>query len=130
METNERRKFLRIGRDAEVTMRLIAFPLESTVPVVVEMFDVSSGGVGMISPVEFSEGASVEVALKLPGWFKHTTTITRYREDNRTLNAVGKVTRCLPMPDGTFELGVEFTDIWADHWKAMRQYLAELSAGE
>ena len=129
-EEGERRKSRRLCRGAEVTVKVISFPLDGAPPLAVEMSDVSEGGVGLFSPEPFSEGISMEVTIRLPGWFKHTHTITRYREENKPLTAVGRVKRCFPLPEGGYELGVEFTDIWDDHWQAMRQYLKELAEEE
>lgn len=126
MDTGERRKHRRIGQEVEVTLRLISFPLDASMSVAVEMTDVSEGGVGLNSPASFPEGASVEVSMKLPGWFSHTSTMTRYREEDRPLMAVGRVIRCLSTEGGGYDVGVEFTDIWEDHWRAMRQHLGRI----
>lgn len=127
MSVENRRKYKRLGQAVEVTIRAISFPLESAAPLRVEMVDVSEGGIGVSSPSEFKEGSSVEVSMKMPGWFRHTANVDRYRGENRLLTAVGTVKRCA-VSDGAFELGIEFTDIWADHWSAMRQHLAEIEA--
>jgi len=126
MDELERRKFRRLARDSQVTVKALAFPLESGVAVGVEMQDISEGGVGVTSPASFEVEQTVEVTIKLPGWFKFTTTMTRYRDDHTPLTAVGTVKRCSALEMGGFDLGIEFTDIWEDHWKAMRQHLTEL----
>lgn len=128
MDSGERRRHRRIGQDVEVTLKPISFPLDAAMAVVVEMSDVSEGGVGLLAPSPFAEGSSVEVSMKLPGWFRHTSAMTRYREEDRPLMAVGRIIRCLPADDGKYDVGVEFTDIWEDHWRAMRQHLAEINA--
>ncbi len=126
MNDTDRRKHTRIGRDTVVSVKVLSFPLEDAETVKVEMDDVSSGGVGLVSPVPFDGGISLEVSLRLPGWFRHTSGMGRFRDELKPLTAVGRVTRCEPLPQGGYGVGVEFTDIWDDHWKAMRQYLGEL----
>lgn len=127
MEEDDRRKDERIGRDAEVFVRVLSFPLGSSDTVKVEMNDVSGGGVGLLSPEPVDVGASVEVSITLPGWFRHTSAVGRFRDELKPLTAVGRVVRSEPVKGGGFELGVEFTDIWEEHWNAMRTYLKELT---
>lgn len=129
MEADDRRKHRRLGHDARVTVRALTFPLEESRPVEVEMCDVSPGGVRVLTPVMLPEGQPVEVCITLPGWYKHTHDHSRYREMDKPLTAVGKVLRCQDWSGEGLEAAIEFTDIWEDHWKAMRLYLEELFSG-
>jgi hypothetical protein len=88
--------------------------------------DVSEGGVGFqAAPRELVLGSPIQVALLLPGWHRHTSEFLKYDDTSlsQPLTAVGQVTRCARGEDGTYEVGVKFLDIWADHWNAMRVFL-------
>ncbi len=127
METTEQRRHRRLPRDGRVTVQAISYPLGETPEHAVRMLDVSAGGVRFRSPVAFPEDAVLQVALTLQGWHLHTSGFWRYDETavSKPLTAIARVVRCTPAEDGAQEVGVQFLDIWEDHWRAMRLYLEE-----
>ena len=135
--TDERRRYFRLPKEARITCQEITYPLGNAPEFDVYMVDVSEGGVGFKdSPQEFPIGNPIQVALILQGWHRHTSEFMKYDDTSvsRPLTAIGQVMRCRPSDDGKFEVGVEFLDIWEDHWKAMRVQLeqerARLEAGK
>ena len=134
---DERRRYFRLPKEARITCQEITYPLGKSPEFDVYMVDVSEGGVGFKdAPQEFAIGNPLQVALLLPGWHRHTSEFLKYDDTSvsRPLTTVGQVTRCVQGPDGKYEVGVEFLDIWEDHWTAMRVYLererTRLEAGE
>ena len=134
---NERRRYFRLPREARITCQEITYPLGKAPEFEVYMVDVSEGGVGFKdAPEAFPVGNPIQVALILQGWTRHTSEFMKYDDTSlsRPLMAIGQVVRCAPGDDGKFEVGVEFLDIWDDHWNAMRRYLeqerAKLEVGE
>lgn len=124
--TEERRRYFRLPKEARITCQEITYPLGQSPEFEVYMVDVSEGGVGFKdSPREFVLGIPIQVALLLQGWHRHTSEFLKYDDTSisRPLTAVGRVTRCAKGDDGNYEVGVEFLDIWEDHWNAMRVYL-------
>jgi hypothetical protein len=125
MSSDDRRKYFRLPRAARVTVQKITYPLGSTPEVEVTMMDVSEGGVKLRSTEPFALGDMLQVVLSLPGWYQHTSELFRFNEEhvNKPLTALARVARVETAPDGALELGVAFTNIWEDHWRAMRIYL-------
>ena len=122
----EKRRYFRLSKEARVTCQEITYPLGQTPEFEVYMVDVSEGGVGFKdSPQAFEVGIPIQVALLLQGWHRHTSEFLKYDDTSvsRPLTAVGRVTRCAQGGDGKYEVGVEFLDIWEDHWNAMRTLL-------
>jgi hypothetical protein len=122
---SEKRKFIRLAPDALVTIKPIIFPISKGKAVNAQMSDVSEAGVGLISPSPFEVGASVEVTLDLPGWYEHSLAVDRFRGSDKPLVGLARVVRKEVHEEGGFDIGVEFTDIWDDHWRAMRKHLKE-----
>lgn len=130
MGEQERRASPRLARLAGLTVRELSFPVGGRDAVAVEMSDVSEGGLGFHSPVAYPVGTALEATLSLPGWYRRTQALDRFHDDDRPLTAVASVTRCLPLDGGKYDVGVRFTDIWDDHWRAMRRHMEDLLAEE
>ncbi|MEW6489149.1 MAG: PilZ domain-containing protein [Thermodesulfobacteriota bacterium] len=132
MSEDDRRRHARLPREAVTTCQPITYPLGSEPETEIRMLDVSEGGVRFASHKPFAVGAPLQVALKLQGWHRHTTGFLKYDQTDLSepLTAVGRVTRSEALPGGAYEIGVQFVDIWEDHWRAMRSFLRnELEAG-
>ncbi|MHB8766146.1 MAG: PilZ domain-containing protein [Deferrisomatales bacterium] len=133
MGTPERRRHARLPKDARITGQEITYPLGQAPELDLQMLDVSEAGARFDSPQPFAPGTLVQVALVLAGWHRHKTGFLKYDDTSvsKPLTALARVVRCLPAEGGVHELGVEFVDIWDDHWRAMRIYLErELSRVE
>jgi len=91
----------------------------------VSMLDVSESGVKFDAATPIAVGTTVQLALVLDGWNRHKKSFFRHDEPIPAppLTALGRVVRCSPSKDGGNEIGVEFVDIWRDHWLAMKSYL-------
>lgn len=127
METNERRQHARLPRSAGITCQPVTYPLGLAAETAVRMLDVSEGGVRLDTPEGFEPGSLLQVTLLLEGWHRHATGSLRRDEDGaaRPLTALGRVMRCELTAEGRYEVGVQFLDIWDEHWRAMRRYLEE-----
>ncbi len=121
----ERRRHERIPKRARITCQEITYPLGRAPELEAEMRDVSEGGVRLVLSRTLEPDRPVQVALKLAGWHRHTSEFLKHGEDSvsRPLTAIGRVVRTRPVEEGRVEVGIEFVDIWDDHWKAMRVYL-------
>jgi len=125
MSPQERRRHARLPKEAVTTCQEITYPLGGEPEVEIRMVDVSEGGVRFDAPRPFELGIPIQVALVLQGWHRHTSGFLKYGETSlsKPLTAIGRVVRCAPLEGGEHEIGVEFVDIWEDHWVAMRTYL-------
>jgi hypothetical protein len=125
MSQQERRRHVRLPKEAVTTCQEITYPLGAKPEVEIRMVDVSAAGVGFEAPRPFALGLPIQIALVLQGWHRHTSGFLKYDETalSKPLTAVGRVVRCNPLDAGGYEVGVEFVDIWEDHWRAMRTYL-------
>lgn len=122
---NERRRHFRVAKETVITCQEVAYPLDSTTEFPVSMLDVSESGVKFDAPHPLAPGTPVQLALRLEGWNRHKNSFFRYQETlpSQPLAALGKVVRCIPIEGNGHEIGVEFIDIWRDHWDAMKRYL-------
>lgn len=123
--TTERRRFFRLPKEAKLTCQEITYPLGEVPEFTVQMVDVSEGGVRFEGAEAPTVGTLLQVALILQGWHRHTSEFLKYDDlsISKPLTAIGRVVRCAPGQEGRHEVGVEFLDIWDDHWRAMRLYL-------
>jgi hypothetical protein len=130
MQEEERRRHFRLPKEARITCQEITYPLGQAPEVAVQMVDVSEGGVGFDAPLPLEVGTLLQVTLILQGWQRHTSEFLKYDETSlsKPLSAVGRVVRRQALGGGQYEIGVEFLDIWEDHWRAMRIYLERESA--
>ncbi len=127
MEHAERRRHERIPKRARITCQEITYPLGEAPELQAEMVDVSEGGVRLVLEQPLDPERPVQVALVLQGWHRHTSGFLKYDETSisRPLTAIGRVVRVRPVGNGRYEAGIEFVDIWEDHWQAMRIYLEQ-----
>ncbi len=127
MEHAERRRHERIPKRARITCQEITYPLGEAPELQAEMVDVSEGGVRLVLEKPLDPERPVQVALVLQGWHRHTSGFLKYDETSisRPLTAIGRVVRIRPLENGRYEAGIEFVDIWEDHWQAMRTYLEQ-----
>ncbi|WP_461393560.1 PilZ domain-containing protein [Deferrisoma sp.] len=121
----ERRRHERIPKRATITCQEITYPLGQAPELEAEMLDVSEGGVRLVLGRPLDPERPVQVALRLVGWSKHSSEFLKHDQDSvtRPLTAIGRVARHRPLDGGRHEVGIEFVDIWDDHWQAMRRYL-------
>jgi hypothetical protein len=127
METKERRQYARLPRSVGITCQPVTYPLGLAAETAVQMLDVSEGGVRVHAPEAFEPGSLLQVALLLEGWQRHAAGFRKRDDDADTapLTALGRVIRCDPAGPGRYELGIQFLDIWDEHWRAMRRYLEQ-----
>lgn len=127
MRDEDRRRHFRLPKEARITCQEITYPLGQEPEMTVQMVDVSEGGVRFDAPEPLEAGALLQVALVMEGWHRHTTGFHKFNELSTSgpLTAIAQVVHCRQLDDGQHEVGVEFLDIWEDHWRAMRVYLEE-----
>lgn len=127
MEARERREHARLPRSGGITCQTVTYPLGLVPETEVRMLDVSEGGVKLDAPTAFEPGSLLQVALLLEGWHRHAEGLLKRALENpsRPLTALGRVIRCDPGEGGRYRVGVQFLDIWDEHWRAMRRYLEQ-----
>lgn len=125
MEFGERRRYVRLPKQARISCQEVTYPLGRTPELSVQLLDVGEGGCRLESPQPFEVGTPLQIALVLQGWHRHAPGFLKHGESDlsRPLTALARVVRCEQAADGVHDLGVQFVDIWEDHWKAMRLYL-------
>lgn len=121
----ERRRHFRVPKTASITCQEVSYPMGLAPETPVYMLDVSESGVKFEAATPIAVGAAVQLALVLDGWNCYKTGFSRHDEPVPALplSALGRVVRCSPSKDGGNEIGVEFVDIWRDHWLAMKSCL-------
>ena len=115
-----------------MTCQEVTYPLGLAPETEVRMVDVSEGGVRLECGTPLEVGTLLQVAVKMEGWQRYTASFSRYDDAGRSrpLTALGRVIRSVPSGAGEYEVGVQFLDIWDDHWRAMRQLLERELARE
>jgi hypothetical protein len=125
MEEKNRRTHLRLPKEARVTCQEVTYPLGQAPERSVRMLDLSEGGVRLESDLAYEDGTLLQVALSLEGWQRHTSSFLKHDEEmlDRPLTALGRTVRCEALGNDRYEIGMQFLDIWDDHWRAMRVFL-------
>jgi hypothetical protein len=125
LEGTERRTHFRLPKEAKVTCQEVTYPLGTEPEFLVTMIDVSEGGVQVESGVPVEPGTLLQVSLSLEGWQRHTSSFLKHGEEmsSKPLTALGRVVRSASAGGERHLLGIQFVDIWDDHWGAMRQFL-------
>lgn len=115
-----------------MTCQAITYPLGSAPEFAVRLGDVSEGGVKLVGLGPQEEGTLLQVAIHLEGWRRYTAEFLKHGDDalSRPLTALGRVVRCERDGEGCFVLGVQFLDLWEDHWQAVRSFIDRECRGE
>ena len=89
--------------------------------------NIAEQGVCFTSPSPYADGTVLSMKIDLQGWQLFLKTVLSIIDDNteiKPLTAVGRVMWSREVPSGEgYEIGVKFTDIFEDDYKAFTQYL-------
>jgi hypothetical protein len=126
-KTNEeRRSFPRIPKAVTVEVIKLLFPLPTKPDSVALGKDISGGGISFTSDMPFDIGSSLSLKIHLKGLAEHRKPHS-YLVDiaqSQPLAALGEVVWCRPSSEsGRYDVGLHFTNIYEDDFKALMQYL-------
>ncbi len=126
-KTNEeRRRFPRIPKAVTVEVVKLLFPLPTKPDSVALGKDISGGGISFNSDMPFDAGTSLSLKIHLKGLAEHRKPHS-YLVDiaqSQPLTALGEVMWCRPNSQtGGWDVGIQFTNIYEDDFKALKQYL-------
>lgn len=120
---HERRKHSRLPKSYRLELAEFVFPLNQQPRIRAACEDVSAGGLSVVVDRRFQVGDKVQVRLHMarlnkfhPGFFKVFES-----DVDQTLQAVAEVVRVDErIPLTRYCLGLRFTDVYDDDWRALR----------
>ncbi len=126
VDSEEKRKFPRIPKQAPVEMTRVTFPLPAGPDGMGVGRDIGGGGICFFFPERVAEETTLSLKIDLKGWASHKKPHSRVMDiaAEEPLTAIGKVAWCRrSQNDNGFDVGIEFVDIYEDDYKALLKYL-------
>lgn len=127
-EHKNRRKHDRVPKPYRLELTEFVFPLNQQPKIAATCEDVSAGGLAVITQRKFAVGDKVQVRLFMarlnkfhPGFFKVFES-----DVDQSLQAVAEVVRVDErIPFTSYRIGLRFTDVYDDDWRALHGLLQD-----
>lgn len=127
-ERTNRRKHERVPKAYRLELQELVFPLHQQSKISATCEDVSAGGLSVVTRRKFAVGDKVQVRLYMarlnkfhPGFFKVFES-----DVDQSLQAVAEVVRVDErIPFTSYCLGLRFTDVYDDDWRALHGLLQD-----
>jgi c-di-GMP-binding flagellar brake protein YcgR len=123
--TKNRRQFLRIPAQCRIVAQKILFSAKADTETLGEARNIGAGGLLFVSKAGYHKDDLFKVTISLPRWKKHHPQFLRVYEDDITspMTAVCQVTRTEQLPDGTYEIGAKFVNIYEDDRTGLQRFI-------
>ncbi|GAB1410633.1 PilZ domain-containing protein [Desulfovibrionales bacterium] len=123
-----RRKHDRVPKAYRLELQELVFPLHQQAKIAATCEDVSAGGLAVVTRKKFAVGDKLQVRLYMarlnkfhPGFFKVFES-----DVDQSLQAVAEVVRVDErIPLTSYRLGLRFTDVYDDDWRALHGLLQD-----
>ena len=121
------RKFPRVPKEVSLAINRLEYPMSNTPEETAVTKNIAEQGVCFTSSSPYAVGTVLSMKIDLQGWQLFLQTVLSIVDDGtdiKPLTAVGHVVWSKELPDNSgYEIGVEFTDIFADDYEAFKNYL-------
>ncbi len=125
-QSKDKRKFSRISRNIDIEVSKLTFPFTDAVTKKGASVDIGGNGIRFTTAEPFEPKTIINLKINIIGWegFKKPFSKLVDITSEAYLRAVGEVVWCNENAekDG-YELGVKFTNIYEDDYKALMRYL-------
>lgn len=126
--TEDKRRFLRIGRNVPIEVNRLSYPIDDSAAQGGHGRDVSGGGMRFWVPVPYEPRARLTLRVSIPDFSKFKSGLSD--GDGSALSAVAEVVWCKRAEKGEgYDVGIRFVDIAAEDYRALRRFL-ENSSGK
>jgi len=96
--------------------------------------NIAMHGICIVSPVQYKLGATLHLDIQLDSWSHfskgNTTTTNGEQAKADILSVIAEVVWSRPDTNGTYEIGVKFTDVYEENIVALDKYFSALLAEE
>jgi len=126
IQNRDKRKFTRISRNIDIEISQLTFPLSDVVTKKGTSINIGGNGIRFTSSEPFDPQTILNLKINIIGWegFKKPFSKFINLSSDSCLGAVGEVVWCNESPENDgYELGVKFTNIYEDDYKALMRYL-------
>lgn len=130
--TDEKRKYPRVPKKASIQVQELTYPLSNDSDLQAMGKDISVGGVRFISETGFEPKTIVNLRIDIAGWNAHKRPHSMIRDiaSDTPLSVIGEVAWCRPIAGSAeFEVGISFSNIYEDDYRALVRYLDTLVEG-
>lgn len=125
-DNQDNRLYPRIPNQAAIEVCRLTFPVKFTSEGIGRGRDISSGGICFIFPEAFEPGQVLALKIGLRGWESHKKPHSMFVDiaSEKPFTAIAEVVWCRASEtEMGFEVGIRFTGVDNDDWKALSRYL-------
>lgn len=125
-EDQDSRLYPRIPNQAAIEVCRLTFPVKITNEGIGRGRDISGGGLRFIYAEAFEPGQVLALKIGLRGWESHKKPHSMFVDiaSEKPFTAIAEVVWCRASETETgFEVGIKFTGVDNDDWKALSRYL-------
>jgi len=126
-DNQDNRLYSRIPSKAAIEVCRLAFPVTITSEGVGKGRDISDGGIRFTYPEAFDPGQVLALKIGLKGWESHKKPYSMLVDiaSEKPFTAIGEVVWChASETEAGYDVGIKFTGVDDDDWKALSRYLA------
>ena len=123
--TKNRRQFVRIPSLCKIIAQKILFSAKADTETLGEARNIGAGGLLFVASSEYRKDDMFKVTIKLPRWKKQHPQFLRVYEDDisSSLTAVCQVTRSRTLPEGAYEIGAKFVNVYEDDMIGLKRFI-------
>jgi hypothetical protein len=120
-----RRQFVRIPNHCKLTAQKILFAAKADTETLGEARNIGAGGLMFVAQREYHKDEMFKMTITIPRWKKqHPQFLRVYENDiDSELTAVCQVVRTERMPDGNYEIGAKFINIYEDDRLGLQRFI-------
>ncbi len=120
-----RRQFVRIPAHCRLTAQKILFAAKADTETLGEARNIGAGGLMFVAKCDYRKDDMFKMTITIPRWKKHHPQFLRVYENDvdSELTAVCQVTRSTRLPDGTYEIGAKFINIYEDDRIGLQRFI-------
>ncbi len=125
-QPSDKRKFPRISRNIDIEVSKLTFPFTDAVTKKEASVDIGGNGIRFITAESYEPKTIINLKINIIGWegFKKPFSKLVDITSDAYLRAVGEVVWCNESTENDgYELGIKFTNIYEDDYKALMRYL-------
>lgn len=133
-QTNhDKRDFPRLPKEVSVTLAKLEYPFSIEVEESGTLKNIAKGGIGLTVANAYEPGTRLSLKINLKGWRRYVKSVASIIDYSAgtvattPLTAIAEVVWMSPSPDGSYEIGVKFLDIYEDEYHALKKYLENMA---
>lgn len=120
-----RRQFVRIPAHCRLMAQKILFAAKADTETLCEARNIGAGGLLFVAKNDYHKDDRFKMTIIIPRWKRHHPQFLRVYENDvdSELTAVCQVTRSQKLPDGSYEVGAKFINIYEDDRVGLQRFI-------